>query len=213
MVFTKGNIPWNKRKSWSNEVKNKISISNSNKSKETREKISKSLKLFYKNNPERVKEMNDKKRGKLSHRKGVSFIEEYGNEKAKLISQKISNTLRKNKNSQERDKLFFNNTLKKRIKERDNNTCQLCKRFSYSLHIHHIDSNKGNNNENNLVSLCPQCHGKTLTKNWWKYKIVLESGMNNYEMFIPEKSKLWLDTEYDNYIINIKSKKRYIEVF
>jgi len=60
----------------------------------------------------------------------------------------------------------FNNALKRKIRERDNYTCQLCglPQNGKSLAVHHIDYNKKNNLEPNLISLCPllpSCHNKT----------------------------------------------------
>lgn len=52
--------------------------------------------------------------------------------------------------------------LKKRIRERDENRCVICahtpERKKKRLHVHHIDENKENCKENNLVSLCNSCH-------------------------------------------------------
>ena len=53
----------------------------------------------------------------------------------------------------------FNKKLKEKIKKRDNYQCQSCN-FQNKLVIHHIDYNKLNNVENNLISLCRPCHGK-----------------------------------------------------
>lgn len=58
----------------------------------------------------------------------------------------------------------FNNKLKSQIKKRDNHTCQKClmhnTKLNTDLVIHHIDENKKNNDENNLITLCRRCHGK-----------------------------------------------------
>jgi len=54
----------------------------------------------------------------------------------------------------------FNDSLKGWIKIRDGNECIVCK-SNNNLCIHHIDYNKKNNNENNLITLCSRCHGKT----------------------------------------------------
>jgi len=69
----------------------------------------------------------------------------------------------------------FNNGLKLQIRKRDNYTCQECgkteKQLKRKLSIHHIDYNKKNNDENNLISLCSKCHGKTnfKRKDWTTY--------------------------------------------
>ena len=59
----------------------------------------------------------------------------------------------------------FNDELKFKIRARDNFTCQECKydekQLEYKLSIHHIDYNKQNNNSNNLISLCKNCHAQT----------------------------------------------------
>jgi len=58
--------------------------------------------------------------------------------------------------------LKFNKELKEKIRERDECLCQECcihqDKLSYKLHTHHIDYNKKNNEPNNLISLCKNCH-------------------------------------------------------
>lgn len=66
---------------------------------------------------------------------------------------------------------YFNRELKKQIRNRDNNTCQLCHINNYhqNLDVHHIDYNKKNCSSLNLISLCRRCHLKTnhgSRKNW-----------------------------------------------
>ena len=68
----------------------------------------------------------------------------------------------------------FNVKLKAKIRKRDNYTCQLCntqfdKRSSY-LNVHHIDYNKMNCEEWNLITLCHQCNAKVNQnkKHWTK---------------------------------------------
>ena len=63
----------------------------------------------------------------------------------------------------------FDEKLKELIRERDDHKCQLCgmsqedhiKISSHRLSIHHIDYNKTNNDESNLISLCKTCHSAT----------------------------------------------------
>lgn len=54
----------------------------------------------------------------------------------------------------------FNIKLKAKIKKRDNYSCRLCnKKPSWkNLVIHHIDYNKLNCSDNNLITLCKSCH-------------------------------------------------------
>jgi hypothetical protein len=71
----------------------------------------------------------------------------------------------------------FNDQLKKSIRKRGNYQCQNCGMteeehlivIGTNLHVHHIDYNKKNNNENNLITLCNQCHLRTnYNRNYWK---------------------------------------------
>ena len=54
--------------------------------------------------------------------------------------------------------------IREQIRERDNNTCQLCnktKNKSYrNLDVHHIDGDKKNNQPCNLITLCQYCNLK-----------------------------------------------------
>lgn len=75
----------------------------------------------------------------------------------------------------------FNNQLKEKIRQRDKCRCQECFRHQnelyskngrkYKLIIHHIDFNKNNNKESNLISLCRNCHLQTNynRKDWINY--------------------------------------------
>lgn len=77
--------------------------------------------------------------------------------------------------------LEFNKNKKEQIKQRDNYRCQECFRHQdklrtktnkpYKLMIHHIDYNKRNNQNNNLISLCRNCHSQTNFKreDWTNY--------------------------------------------
>jgi 5-methylcytosine-specific restriction endonuclease McrA len=64
--------------------------------------------------------------------------------------------------------LGWNKTFKEQIRYRDGYKCQLCgvpeSECSRKLHVHHIDYNKQNIEEKNLISLCMCCHLKTNTK-------------------------------------------------
>jgi hypothetical protein len=61
----------------------------------------------------------------------------------------------------------FNEELKESIRERDNRICQMpgCGKTEAengrNLDVHHIDCNRINCSEENLISLCFDCHNKT----------------------------------------------------
>ena len=66
----------------------------------------------------------------------------------------------------------FNKPLKQSILERDNCKCQNpeCKiEHPKRLDVHHIDFNKKNNDQKNLIILCNSCHSKTIGKNKRQY--------------------------------------------
>jgi len=77
--------------------------------------------------------------------------------------------------------LEFNDELREKIRIRDGYQCQECFKFQnelrtksgrkYLLMIHHIDYDKGNNNLDNLITLCRICHAKTnyKRKDWENY--------------------------------------------
>lgn len=58
----------------------------------------------------------------------------------------------------------FNNDLKLKIRTRDRFTCQLCfvkeEDYFQKLSINHIDYDKKNNAEDNLITLCRGCNAK-----------------------------------------------------
>lgn len=62
--------------------------------------------------------------------------------------------------------------LRKKIRNRDNHECQYCYKSEDELNrvlcVHHIDYDKQNCNETNLISLCLDCHLHTQTnRNYW----------------------------------------------
>lgn len=74
----------------------------------------------------------------------------------------------------------FNQKLKEIIRKRDGNACSICgkKALKPKLCVHHIDYNKSNNSESNLISICKDCHIKTNhhKEAWMEYfKKILEA--------------------------------------
>lgn len=76
----------------------------------------------------------------------------------------------------------FDNILRESIRKRDKYICQICgihqDKLKRKLDVHHIDYNKENCKENNLISLCVHCHMKT-NKNREEWKNFLERGYND----------------------------------
>ena len=79
---------------------------------------------------------------------------------------------------------IFNNDLKESLRKRDDYKCQNCGMteeehliaFERVLSIHHIDYNKENCNENNLVTLCQPCNIEAnFNRSYWQefYKSIL----------------------------------------
>lgn len=98
--------------------------------------------------------MRKPKKNHTNSRKGVPRPEKTGNK----------NPNWKGGRSFEEYGACFNRVLKEKIRKRDNFICQECnkteKELCHTLSIHHIDYNKKNNSELNLISLCKKCHGK-----------------------------------------------------
>lgn len=68
----------------------------------------------------------------------------------------------------------FTESLKEKIRKRDNRTCQLCGKSEANnarLDVHHINYQKSDDQESNLISLCHSCHSSTHHKRgyWMQY--------------------------------------------
>jgi 5-methylcytosine-specific restriction endonuclease McrA len=92
------------------------------------------------------------------HRKGIKLSDKTKEHISSGMIQSFS--VRESKGQYSRQ---FNVILKNQIKERDNYTCQICLKIKSKekLCIHHIDYNKKNHSNSNLITLCRQCHSKT----------------------------------------------------
>ena len=73
--------------------------------------------------------------------------------------------------------LNFNEQLKESIRKRDNYTCQNCGMteeehlivYGQVLHVHHIDYDKTNCKESNLVSTCNSCNTRANSnRSYWQ---------------------------------------------
>jgi DNA-directed RNA polymerase subunit RPC12/RpoP len=59
--------------------------------------------------------------------------------------------------SNKKDRVPINTSLKRELFERAGNACQHCGQ-TFALDIHHIDGNPANNSKTNLIVLCATCH-------------------------------------------------------
>lgn len=164
-----------KRKEYN--LKNKEVIKERKKKwlEKNKEKVAQIKKKYVENNKnkrkESIKKYNQSEKGKLNkhiwYRKwaeklGILTWEQWCNK----------NTRKRSPYPKE-----FNKELKSYIKQRDNNQCVLCgmieplskELFKKSLAVHHIDYNKNNCSENNLITTCVSCNIKVnSSKEYWK---------------------------------------------
>lgn len=167
----KGQIAWNKGVPMPDEQKIRLSIANMGRKRtlETALKIKKSVaerkeRLGYHHSPEARKNMMGKGRHfsddaklkmSISHKKSKTQTGEFkkGAEHPNWLGGI----------SFEPYTLDWTNTLKRSIRERDRYTCQICKsqQEDRTFSIHHINYNKKDNNPDNLITLCANCHMKT----------------------------------------------------
>lgn len=83
---------------------------------------------------------------------------------------------------------YFTKELKNKIRMRNNQKCVLCGKTRidqileqylknkrvYELHAHHVDYDKTNCSESNLITLCHSCHPKTNTNRTYWQKLFTE---------------------------------------
>jgi Ni/Co efflux regulator RcnB len=159
------------------------------RSEETRRKISETRKRLFKergwlNTLETRKKIGKAGLGRTAWNKGKKFSEESRKKMSLSALKRYENPENhynwKGGKSFEPYTIEFNRRLKKKIKERDNFTCQLClvkeKDYYQKLSIHHIDFNKNNCVDENLVTLCRSCNSKVNYKrdywqNYFKEKV------------------------------------------
>lgn len=153
----KGQIPWNKGLEWI-EIRGE---NNPSKRMDVREKIRQSK--LGKNNPHYGK----KTIHSMETRQKIS-ISRLGSKNPGWIDGR----------SHEKYPSEFTVFLKKQIRQRDNHTCQKCfktqekelKEFNRKLAIHHIDYNKKNCENVNLITLCQLCNTKVnQNRNYWQF--------------------------------------------
>lgn len=196
-------IEWQKKVKWEDRVgeevadrirkETSIRVSgekNPSCNEDVAKKISESLKSYLKDNP-RLGEDNPFF-GKTHTEETKNFLSELFKDKkmSEEHYEKLMNTRRYGEDhhnwnggsSFDPYDSNFNSKIKKEIKNLDNNRCSICGKHTQKLSIHHIDYCKKNSIEENLVSLCFECHGKTNfnRSSWIKF----------FENYISNKRKI-----------------------
>lgn len=146
-------VAWNKGKklgpSWNKGIP---------KSEETKKKLSRSISRFFRD-PKNRKRLSDKIKEKWTDPTYRKKCEEaQSGERAVLWRGGIQ---------YEPYDSGFTREFRRKIRERDGFACQVCGKPGKS--IHHIDYDKKNSSESNLVTLCFVCHSKTNhNRDTWK---------------------------------------------
>ena len=157
----KGQVPWNKGIPRSQATKDKISrtktgVRQGPLSEEHKKKLSVALK------------------GKIPWTKGKKLPPLSDKHKRKLSIAQKKRQLHGKKNPNWRGGISFepyssdfNKNLKLKIRKRDNFTCQNCGKKGKL--VHHIDYDKKNCRENNLIVLCRSCNSKAnFNRGFWR---------------------------------------------
>ena len=160
---------------------------NPSKRKDVKEILS--LKLSGKNNPmygkkhkiESIEKNKEKNTGENHYLNKLSKIEK---------EEWINNNLRGKNNPRWKNGIsklpycpLWTDWYKKIIKERDNYKCQnpLCRMNCNRISIHHIDYDKMNCDEKNLITLCISCNSIANTDREWHKSFYKELIRRKYE--------------------------------
>lgn len=178
-MFSKKRIPWNKGKTFLAGEKNPMfGVHRFGKNaphygkkhtlefKRTMSKKAKERYILFGSPTKGLKRPDLVERNKRNL--GKTYIELFG-DRAGSILKNVRNSLpRLEKHHNWRGGLSFEpysrswtDELRQKIKERDNFTCNICNQSQLVLNVHHIDYNKQNSNEENLITLCRSCHTRT----------------------------------------------------
>jgi 5-methylcytosine-specific restriction endonuclease McrA len=132
---------------------------------EVAKKVSEKLKKIFQN-PEIRKKRSERVGGNKNPSKRPEVREKIKQTlKGKLVGEKNPN-YKGGKSFEVYPEQFWQ--LRKAIRERDSYTCQVCGEYP-AFDVHHIDYNKKNNEPENLITLCRNCHSKTNgNREYWK---------------------------------------------
>lgn len=141
------------------EVKNRFAQGHQQRTLENRIKRSK---IASRINKERV--LSEESKKKISN--SLQGFKHSNETKEKMSKSKLgkycggNNSNWKGRNNLSKYGKGWTDRLKEKIKQRDNYKCQNsdCSNKSKRLEVHHIDFEKKNNEEGNLITLCSICH-------------------------------------------------------
>ena len=165
-----------------------------NKSLENRKKVSKSL-IGHHVSEETRKKISEKAKTRIPSKKVLQILRTnwIGRKHSEETKKKMSEWQRGEKSpkwlggiSFEKYPQEFNKELKEYIRERDNYICKLCgkneevelKFRNRKLAIHHIDYNKRNCSEYNLITTCSTCNPMVnFSREYWTnlFKIIVKN--------------------------------------
>jgi thymidylate synthase ThyX len=143
-------------------------------------------------------------------------------ENENISVKKQANSLRENhhNNGYEENNSNWKNGISVKYYQRlkkDIDYCELCKTHDEKLEIHHIDKNRKNNNIDNLIKLCFDCHtmvhnkdNKFLSKNIVKDTIISIKELKDKRVVYD----LVMQNPYNNYIANgimVHNSTRYLD--
>jgi 5-methylcytosine-specific restriction endonuclease McrA len=181
MVFKKGHVGCFKGKKFTDEHRKRISESNIGKHKVS-ETHRQKLRLIHLGT-----HLSEEARRKMSLiRKGRPQSEEAKRKNSEAHKME-RNPAWRNGISFEPYSIEWTRELKRFIRDRDNHKCQYCQKneneLEEKLHIHHIDYDKQNCKEENLISLCCSCHIATNNNRdyWFAYYTYLMEKVNKNE--------------------------------
>ncbi|MCK9416393.1 HNH endonuclease [Candidatus Dojkabacteria bacterium] len=190
------NVSWEERIGKDNAEKirkdasNRVSgEKNPSCNKDIAKKISLSLKKYLKDNPRYgeknsffgKKHTNETKKYLSDSKKNKWSYDDNGYKKLCENAKKGKEHPNWKNGSSITPYIKFTKTLKLKIKKLDNFTCAICGKQNDKLAVHHIDYNKLNYNETNLVSLCLSCHSKT-NFNRDKWQIFFDEYVKNRKL-------------------------------
>lgn len=134
---------------------------------------------------EKMSQSHKGKKFSIEHKRNLSKARKgekspwYGKKHSIITKEKMSK-LKEGKNnpswihgkSLEPYNIEFNNRLKRKIRKRDNYQCQFCgtKQNGRKFPVHHIDYDKKNSREFNLITICYSHHRKTnFNREKWQF--------------------------------------------